>query len=113
MGPAQVLVEWSIAVRAVINDRGRQYTITDGEQLLVDHLPLADVGGEHVFQEVLAVDGDVGTPYVSGAKVSARVEGHVKGAKIYVEKFHRRKDYRRRQGHRQQFTRLTIQTISK
>ena len=52
-------------------------------------------------------------PTVSGASVTARIDAHVRGPKIYVEKFKRRKDYRRRNGHRQDYTRLTIQSISK
>ena len=98
---------------AVIQDRGRQYVVRDGETLEVDLMAGVEPGAEHVFGEVLSVDGVFGTPTVSGASVTARIDAHVRGPKIYVEKFKRRKDYRRRNGHRQGYTRLTIQSISK
>jgi len=99
-------------VQAIIHDRGRQYPVNEGETLLVDFLADAKVGGEHVFDQVLVLGQTVGAPYVAGAKVSAKVVEHVKGAKLYVEKFRRRKDYRRRVGHRQPYTRVTISSIS-
>lgn len=97
---------------AVINDRGRQYVVNDGESLLVDYIDGAEAGAEHVFDQVMAVDGTFGTPYVKGASVTALIEGQVRGPKLYVEKFKRRKDYRRRVGHRQSYTKLTIQKVS-
>jgi large subunit ribosomal protein L21 len=100
-------------VSAVIQDRGRQYIVSDGTSLLVDHIGGLEAGAEHVFDKVLAVDGQFGTPYLDGAKVVARVDGDVRGKKLYVHKFRRRKDYRRRNGHRQDYTRLTITSISK
>jgi large subunit ribosomal protein L21 len=101
-----------MTVQAIIQDRGRQYPVNEGESLLVDYIAEAKVGGEHVFDQVLVLGETVGAPYVAGAKVKAKVEEHVKGAKLYVEKFRRRKDYRRRVGHRQPYTRLTISSIS-
>ncbi|MGQ0553718.1 MAG: 50S ribosomal protein L21 [Planctomycetota bacterium] len=95
-------------MQAIIHDRGRQYLVTNGDSLLINHLAGAKAGSEHVFQEVLMLDGAVGAPYVKGAKVSAQIQEHVQGPKIYVEKFRRRKDYRRRNGHRQLFTRVVI-----
>ncbi len=99
-------------MQAIIEDRGRQYPVTEGGSLVVDFLADAEVGGEHVFEHVLIVGESVGTPFVAGARVTARVEEHLKGRKLFVEKFRRRKDYRRRVGHRQPFTRLTIASIS-
>jgi large subunit ribosomal protein L21 len=100
-------------VAAVIQDRGRQYVVTDGTSLLVDHMVGVEAGAEHVFEKVLAIDGEFGSPYLDGAKVVARIDGDVRGKKLYIQKFKRRKDYRRRTGHRQDYTRLTITSISK
>jgi large subunit ribosomal protein L21 len=99
-------------VQAIISDRGRQYPVNEGESFLVDYLADAKVGGQHVFEQVLVLGETIGTPFVAGAQVKARIDEHVKGPKLFIEKFRRRKDYRRRVGHRQPFTRVTIQSIS-
>ncbi len=96
----------------VILDRGRQYVVNEGSVLIVDLLADAEPGSDHVFDQVLAVDATFGSPLVAGASVKARVEGHELSRKLFVSKFKRRKDYRRRNGHRQQYTRLTIESIS-
>ena len=83
--------------------------------LLVDRLPL-EAGASYEIDKVLAVvDGDdakFGTPYVAGAKITATVVEEVKGDKVKVFKFHRRKGYRRTQGHREKYTKITINTIN-
>jgi large subunit ribosomal protein L21 len=99
-------------VQAIINDRGRQFLVDAGQSLLVDLLAGAEPGSEHVFDRVLVAGDRIGTPFVDGATVTARVEGHVQGEKLYIQKFKRRKDYRRRFGHRQKYTRVTITQIS-
>ncbi len=99
-------------MKAIIQDRGRQYPVDDGSEYLVDLMADVEVGSEVVFDKVLLLDDKVGTPFVSGASVTATVLAHEKGKKIYVEKFHRRKDYRRRVGHRQKYTRISIASIS-
>ena len=63
------------------------------------------------FDRVLFVDGKAGTPYVEGAKVTGLVQGPASGEKIYVQKFKRRKNYRRRTGHRQSYTKVEIKSI--
>jgi len=98
-------------VQAIIQDRGRQYLVDVGQTLLIDHLASAEPGAEHVFDSVLMLGETVGTPFVPGAKVTASIEGHVKGKKLHIQKFKRRKDYRRRTGHRQTYTRVTIQKV--
>lgn len=98
-------------MQAIIEDRGRQYVVHDGETLVVDHMPGSQPGAEIVFDRVLALDGNVGAPLVDGATVKARVDDHVKGSKLTIVRFRRRKDYRRRKGHRQPYTRLTITSI--
>jgi large subunit ribosomal protein L21 len=100
---------------AVFASGGRQHRVTEGEVIKLQLLSV-EPGEEVVFEKVLIVaDGDdvnVGTPYVDGGKVTAEVISHDRGKKIQVLKFKRRKDYLRRQGHRQWFTELKITGIS-
>ena len=100
---------------AIIEDQGRQYTVTEGEILEVDLKKDSTEQESIVFERVLMVRGDsetrVGTPTVPGAKVVATILGEHKGAKIVVRKFKRRKKYRRKQGHRQKYTRIRIDAI--
>lgn len=99
---------------AVVADGGRQYRVMEGQELDVDfrHLPS---GSEVVFDQVLAVSKagklTMGAPLVKGAKVKAEVVGLVQGEKIYVQKFARRKNYRRRTGHRSLATKVKITSI--
>ena len=99
---------------AVIRTGGKQYRVSPGELLRIESLS-SEVGNDVAFAEVLltAVDGEiqVGTPLVTGATVTARVVQHGKEKKILVFKKKRRKNYRRRQGHRQHFTAVQIKTI--
>ncbi len=100
---------------AVFATGGKQHRVTEGEVIRTEILE-AQPGEEVVFDKVMLVtDGDavaVGTPYVDGGKVTAEVVRHDRGNKIEVLKFKRRKDYLRRQGHRQWFTELKITGIS-
>ena len=99
---------------AIVVDGGRQYRVSEGQEVEIDfrHLP---AGSELVFDEVLAVSKagalTLGTPVVKGAKVRAEVLGSVQGDKIYVQKFARRKNYRRRTGHRALSTKVRIGAI--
>ena len=100
---------------AVFSSGGKQHRVTEGEIVKIEMLK-AEPGEEVVFDRVLMVaDGDdvaVGAPYVSGGKVTAEVLRHDRHKKISVLKFKRRKDFLRRQGHRQYFTELKITAIS-
>lgn len=100
---------------AVFASGGKQHRVTEGEVIKLERL-VADPGEEVVFDKVLMVaDGDdvtVGAPYVAGGKVTAEVLGHDRHKKVRIIKFKRRKDYMRRQGHRQWFTELKITGIS-
>ena len=100
---------------AVIETGGKQYRVSVGESLAVERLE-AEAGSEFTIDRVLLLGGGgttrVGTPTVSGATVSARVEDHYRGDKIVVFKYKAKKRYRRRQGHRQSLTRLTITGIT-
>ncbi len=99
---------------AVIRTGGKQYRVAPGDFLSVEKLD-AEPGQEVTFDEVLAAgEGDalkVGSPVVAGARVTARVVLHDKEKKILVYKKKRRKNYRRRQGHRQAFTQVQVTDI--
>ena len=99
---------------AIIDDKGRQYTVRKGDVVDVD-LKGAPEQQSITFERVLMVGGDgkvkIGTPTVAGAKVVATVVGEVKGRKIIIRKYRRRKNYRRKQGHRQHYTRVRIESI--
>ncbi|SHH20386.1 large subunit ribosomal protein L21 [Thermosyntropha lipolytica DSM 11003] len=100
---------------AVIKTGGKQYKVSEGDIIKVEKLP-AEEGQEIVFEEVLLINDEngnvkVGKPLVEGAKVTAQVLEQGKGKKIYVMKYKRRKNYRRKKGHRQPFTKVKIQKI--
>ena len=101
--------------QAVIKTGGKQYRVEPGAVIRVEKLN-ADVGSTISFDEVLLVgqgaDAKIGTPYVAGAKVEAEVKKHGRGKKVIVYKFKRRKNYRRKAGHRQPYTALEIKAIS-
>ena len=101
---------------AIIKTGGKQYRVEEGDTLYVEKLA-GEEGDELELTEVLAVGGDdgltVGTPLVEGAKVKAKIVKHGKGKKIVVFKFKAKKGYRRKQGHRQPYTKLEIGAISK
>ena len=100
---------------ALVEIKGKQYKAVEGETLQVDLLNMEE-GASYETDKVLAVvDGEnakFGTPYVAGVKVVATVGSEVKGEKVKVYKFHRRKGYRRTQGHREQYTMITINKIN-
>ncbi len=98
---------------AVIKTGGKQYRVTEGQTLCVERLD-GNPGDTLTFDQVLLVSGDsvkVGTPLVAGATVSAEIVGHDRANKIVIFKLRRRKNYRRKQGHRQPFTELKITGI--
>jgi large subunit ribosomal protein L21 len=99
---------------AVIRSGGKQYTVRPGDRLDVEKLD-GEVGAEVELTEVLMVangkDVSLGAPSVSGAKVTAEIVEHGKGKKVVVFKYKPKIRYRKRTGHRQQFTRLAIKDI--
>jgi len=98
---------------AVIKTGGKQYRVAAGEQLRVEKLP-GNVGDAVTFDQVLLVGGEslkLGKPLVAGAKVEAKIVGQGLGRKLVVFKFRRRKNYRRKNGHRQPFTALEITSV--
>jgi large subunit ribosomal protein L21 len=100
---------------AVIKTGGKQYRVAQGDKLRVEKLA-GNVGDTITIGEVLLVgQGDgvkIGSPIVSGAKVQAKIVAQDRGPKIIIFKFRRRKNYRRKTGHRQPFTALEITSIA-
>ena len=101
---------------AIIEACGRQYRASAGDTLYVDKLGLED-GAEVVFDKVLALvkdDGSavIGKPLVKGASVTASVVKSGKSKKIIVYKMHPKKNYRRKQGHRQPYTKVEITAVN-
>lgn len=100
---------------AIIADGGRQYKVEQGQELEIDYRD-ASKGDELTFDQVLAVSGDdglkLGKPTVAGATVTAEVIGPTKGDKIYIQKLRRRKNSRRRTGHRQLYMKVRVSAIS-
>jgi len=103
-------------VYAIIEDSGTQFKVQQGDTIDVDVRDLEEGQEQLEFGRVLLVgegeSAQVGTPYVEGAKVIARIEGPAKGEKIHIYKMKRRKGYRRKTGHRQKYLRVTIDSIS-
>ncbi|MGC7845917.1 50S ribosomal protein L21 [Desulforudis sp. 1088] len=99
---------------AIIETGGKQYRVQEGDQIFVEKLP-AEAGETVTFERVLAVGKDdglmVGTPVVKGAKVTGKVVKQVRGRKIIVFKYKPKKNYRRKKGHRQPYTKVQIEKI--
>lgn len=99
---------------AVVNVAGLQYRVQEGDRVRVPRLP-AEQGAQVQISDVLLVSDEgrtsVGSPTVAGASVEARVSSHGLGDKVIIFKMKRRKNYRRKRGHRQPFTELEIQKI--
>jgi len=100
---------------AVVKSGGKQYKVQEGETFRVEKLP-GDVGGEITFDDVLMVaDGEnvqVGTPRLENVAVKGTVVEQGQAKKILVFKYKRRKRYRRKQGHRQQYTAVKVDSIT-
>ena len=101
---------------AIFRALGKQYRAEKGKTLRLPLMSTAKAGDKLTFEEVLlSSDGSTiraGTPLVSGAKVQAEVLGEGKEPKIYVFKFKRRKNYRRKTGHRQKFTEVRVTDLT-
>ena len=99
---------------AIIKDGSRQHKVEVGSQVEVDYRSLG-AGETITFEQVLAINDDgetqLGAPTIAGARVTADVIGTVQGPKLVVRKFRRRKNSRRKTGHRQMYTKVTISKI--
>ena len=99
-------------MKAVIETGVKQYYVAVGDVIYVEKLPNEEQT-EVEFTNVLFVDGKSGNPYVKGAKVVGTVEKHGKQKKIIVFKYRPKKKFRKKQGHRQPYTKVTIKSIVK
>ncbi len=101
-------------LHAIIETGGKQYRVGEGDIVFIEKLPV-EAGEEVTFDKVLAVMGDgtnaIGAPVVEGAKVTAKVVKNGKGKKIHIFKYKPKKGYRRRQGHRQPYTQVQIESV--
>ena len=101
-------------MHAIIETGGKQFKVAEGDTLFIEKLPV-EAGDNVTFDKVLAIlDGDkatFGAPVVDGAKVEASVVKNGKGKKIRIFKYNAKKGYRKRQGHRQPYTKVEILEI--
>jgi large subunit ribosomal protein L21 len=101
---------------AIVDIFGKQFKVTQ-DQFVYAPLMEGEEGASVEFDKVLLLDNDgkveVGAPLIKGAKVSGKILGHVKGDKVIVFKKKRRKGYKVKNGHRQDFTKVLIEGISK
>jgi len=100
---------------AIIETGGKQYRVEEGDSLYIEKLEVS-AGDTVEFDRVLAVSNEngltVGSPVVANAKVSASVIENGKGPKVIIYKYKAKKDYRKKQGHRQPYTKIKIESIS-
>ena len=100
---------------AIFETGGKQYRVQEGDVIFIERLP-AEADETVTFDHILAVTNDddakIGTPYINGAAVEADVVKNGKSKKITVYKMHPKKGYRRKQGHRQPYTKVQISKIT-
>jgi large subunit ribosomal protein L21 len=100
---------------AIIEDGGRQFKVEEGQEIEFDYRDIPS-GSPITFDRVLAVRNEdglkLGRPLLSGTVVSGEILGPTQGPKLVIQKFRRRKTYRRRTGHRQLYTRVRITKIA-
>ena len=95
---------------AIFVTGGKQYRASEGETIYVEKL-VGEAGQEVVFDQVLLVGDKVGAPLVEGAKVTGTIEKQGRGKKIIVFKYKSKKNYHKKQGHRQAYTKVVINSI--
>lgn len=101
---------------AIVEDGGKQFRVEKGDTIYIETRELAPGATDIAFDRVLMVgngaDSKIGQPVVAGAKVTAKLDAALKGPKLDIVKFKRRKGYRLKKGHRQNYLRVTIEEIS-
>jgi large subunit ribosomal protein L21 len=105
---------WRLKIYAIIETGGKQYKVAEGQTLKVDRLDVAEGGTVELDRVLLIADGDnvtVGKPTIEGARVLATAKQNGRGDKVIVFKFKSKVRYRRKNGHRQLFTSLSIDKI--
>lgn len=98
---------------AIIETGGKQVKVTEGQEIYVEKLD-GEAGDTFTFEQVLMLGGEntvIGNPYVLGAKVVAEIVKNGRGKKITVFHYQPKKDFRKKQGHRQAYTKLVIKSI--
>lgn len=99
---------------AIVETGGKQIKVEEGQEIYVEKID-ADAEESVTLDKVLFIGGDdvkVGTPYVDGATVTAKVEKHGRQKKITIFKYKPKKNYHRKQGHRQPYTKLVVEKIN-
>ncbi|MCH6236178.1 50S ribosomal protein L21 [Cognataquiflexum rubidum] len=100
---------------AIVNIAGKQFKVTKDQHVYAPLLQ-GEAGASVEFDQVLLAEADgavsIGAPTIAGAKVSGKILDHVKGGKVIVFKKKRRKGYKKKNGHRQDFTKVLIESIS-
>lgn len=99
---------------AIIRTGGKQYNVSVGDEIVVEK-PNAEVGDVVSFDVLMLVDDNgvkIGTPVVKGASANAKVIEHGKGKKVVVFKYKPKKNYRKKQGHRQPYTKVKVTALS-
>ena len=100
---------------AIFEDGSHQFRVSEGDRVIVDRRQ-GDAGTEVVFPKVLLIAGpegaNIGVPVIEGAQVHAKIVDQFRDKKIIVQKFRRRKNMRRRKGHRQHYTTVLITSIA-
>lgn len=100
---------------AIVNIAGKQFKVTKDQYVYAPKMQ-GDTGASVEFDQVLLAEDNgavsIGAPIIAGAKVSAKIVDHVKGDKVIVFKKKRRKGYKKKNGHRQQFTKILIENIT-
>ena len=97
-------------MKAIIETGGKQYYVEVGSEIYVEKLD-EEAGNEVVFDKVLMVNGVAGHPYVGNVSVVGEIVKHGKQKKIIIFKFHQKKNYHKKQGHRQPYTKVLITDI--
>jgi large subunit ribosomal protein L21 len=104
-------------MKAIFEDRNRQYTVQVGDTIVIDKMADVEKDAEITFDKLMMIIDDkatkIGTPYVAGATVKAKVlDNDIRDPKIIVFKFKRRKNYKRTKGHKEQRTLIKIESIN-
>ncbi len=97
-------------MKAVIETGGKQYYVEEGTVLYIEKLDV-EAGKTVTFDKVLMANGKIGQPYLAGCEVTGEVVKHGKTKKTIVYKYNQKKNYRRKQGHRQPYTKVEIKSI--
>ena len=97
-------------MKAVFETGGKQYFVKENDEIFVE-LIAGEVGSTIEFDHVLVLDEKIGAPYVNGAKIVCEIAKHGKQIKIIVFKYKPKKKYRKKQGHRQPYTKLIVKKI--